>query len=111
MRRDVVPMLVGGCCVYILLCSDGSYYVGSTRAEAETRESQHNLGHHPGSYTYFRRPVRLVWSERFEQIKDAIAFERQIKGWAREKKEALIAGRFDLLPALSRKGRTRPKRD
>jgi putative endonuclease len=101
--------LDGGCTVYILLCSDGSYYVGSTRNEVETRVSEHNNGHH-GGYTYRRRPVTLLWSNHFDSIIDAIAMERQIKGWAREKKEALIAGEFALLPDLSKAGVTRAKR-
>jgi putative endonuclease len=68
----------------------------------EIRLAQHQTGHF-GGYTATRRPVVLVYSEYFERIVDAIAAERQVKGWSRAKKEALIAGRFDLLPALSRR--------
>jgi putative endonuclease len=68
----------------------------------EIRLAQHQTGHF-GGYTATRRPVVLVYSEYFDRIVDAIAAERQIKGWSRAKKEALIAGRFDLLRALSRR--------
>jgi putative endonuclease len=89
-----------GASVYILLCADGSYYTGLTRKDAETRVSEHNLGIN-ADYTSRRRPVKLVWSERFERLTEAIAMERQIKGWSRAKKEALIRGDYDALPALS----------
>jgi putative endonuclease len=68
----------------------------------EIRLAQHQTGYF-GGYTATRRPVVLVYSEYFDRIVDAIAAERQIKGWSRVKKEALIAGRFDLLRALSRR--------
>jgi predicted GIY-YIG superfamily endonuclease len=68
----------------------------------EIRFAQHQSGYF-GGYTSTRRPVVLVYSEYFERIVDAIAAERQVKGWSRAKKGALIAGRFDLLPALSRR--------
>ncbi len=85
--------------VYILLCSDGSYYTGCT-SNIEKRIGEHQLGVHKG-YTYKRRPVKLVFSTDFSDIRDAIAFERQVKGWSRKKKEALIRGDFDLLKILS----------
>jgi putative endonuclease len=91
-----------GAWLYILLCADGSYYTGTTRTDLEIRLAQHQTGHF-GGYTATRRPVVLVYSEYFEHIVDAITAERQVKGWSRAKKEALIAGRFDLLPALSRR--------
>ena len=91
-----------GAWLYILRCADGSYYVGTTRTALETRLEQHQAGHF-GGYTASRRPVSLVYSEHFDQIVDAIAAERRVKGWSRAKKEALIAGRLDLLPALSRR--------
>ncbi|MGH7124903.1 MAG: GIY-YIG nuclease family protein, partial [Stellaceae bacterium] len=77
--------------VYMLRCSDGSYYVGSTRAGLEQRLSQHDLGHF-GGYTAKRRPVTLVFQQDFQRITDAA--ERQLKGWSRAKKEALIRGDF-----------------
>ena len=91
-----------GAWLYILLCADGSYYTGTTRTSLEIRLAQHQTGHF-GGYTATRRPVALVYSEYFDRIVDAIAAERQVKGGSRAKKEALIAGRFDLLPALSRR--------
>jgi putative endonuclease len=91
-----------GAWLYILLCADGSYYVGTTRTDLETRVAQHQAGHFNG-YTATRRPVRLAYSEYFEQITDAIAAERKVKGWSRAKKEALINQDFDRLRTLSRR--------
>jgi predicted GIY-YIG superfamily endonuclease len=90
-----------GAWVDILRCADGSYYVGSTRATLDQRVGQHQLGVVDG-YTARRRPVELVFSEWFQRITDAIAAERQVKGWRRAKKEALIARRFELVPTLSK---------
>jgi len=87
--------------VYILKCSDGSYYTGST-SNIETRLSEHQQGEIPG-YTHKRRPVKLVFSDYFEEVYDAISAERQIKGWTRVKKEALIRGDFELLKKLAKK--------
>ena len=92
-----------GAWVYILRCSDGSYYVGSTRWEDPGRRlSEHELGVSATAYTASRRPVRIVFAEYFERIVEAVALERQIKGWSRAKKEALMARDFDLLKSLSR---------
>ena len=88
--------------LYILLCADGSYYVGTTRDTLDQRFAEHQAGTF-GGYTARRRPVTLMYSQEFQRITDAIAAERQIKGWRREKKEALIRGDFELLPALSRR--------
>jgi len=92
--------------VYILRCADGSYYTGLTHRTPEDRLAEHQSGLIDG-YTQSRRPVVLVYSESFVNAVDAIAAERRIKGWSRAKKESLIAGRFDLLPALARR-RTEP---
>ena len=92
-----------GCWLYILQCRDGSYYTGTTRhAEPEARLAEHQAGSDPKAYTFFRRPVRLVFTEHFPSITDAIAAERQVKGWSRAKKQALIGRRFELLPELAR---------
>ena len=88
--------------VYILRGADGSYYVGLTHRAPDERFDEHNAGMYSG-YTSKRRPVELVWAEEFPVITDAIAFERQVKGWSRKKKDALIARRYDLLPELSRR--------
>ena len=87
--------------VYILRCNDGSYYVGSTR-DLENRVDKHNAGFY-GGYTARRQPVELVHSQEFGRIEDAIAAERQIKGWSRAKKEALMHGDFIALKALSKR--------
>lgn len=85
---------------YILLCADGSYYVGSTRNLLQRLE-QHASGRGCG-YTSTRRPVELVWSMEFDNIGSAWRLERRIHGWGRAKREALIRGDLDLLPELSR---------
>ncbi len=90
--------------VYILRCSDGRYYVGSTRGSVEKRVAEHNAGTY-GGYTARRRPVELVYSQDFDRITDAIAAERQLKGWSRAKKEALIKGDFGTLKNLSKRRR------
>ena len=86
--------------VYILRCRDGSYYVGQTN-ELETRLSAHERGEIEG-HTKERRPVRCVYVEAYECRDDAFRRERQLKGWSRAKKEALIAGNYDRLKFLSR---------
>jgi putative endonuclease len=88
----------------MLRCCDGSYYVGSARLGLERRLSEHNNGTF-GGYTSTRRPVELVWAEHFWDITDAIAVERQIKGWSRAKKEALIRGDFGALRGLAKRGK------
>ncbi|KQW22438.1 excinuclease ABC subunit C [Afipia sp. Root123D2] len=83
-------MTGAGIYIYMLRCADGSYYVGSaTGSDLNNRIDQHNSGAYPGD-TFSRRPVVGVWSEYFDRITDGIAVERQIKGWSRAKKEALI---------------------
>ena len=94
---------VGRASIYILLCSDGSYYTGITRRSVEERVSEHAQGLLPG-YTFTRRPVKLVFSEHYERIVDAIAAERRVKGWSRAKKEAYMRGDFSALVALARRG-------
>jgi putative endonuclease len=89
--------------LYILRCSDGSYHTGTTRDALEVRVGQHQAGTFDGC-TAYRRPVTLVFQQEFQRVEDAIAAERQVKGWRREKKEALIRGDFALLPALARRG-------
>lgn len=85
----------------MLRCADGSYYVGSTRTSLDARIAEHNAGTF-GGYTERRRPVILVYHEAFDRITDAVAAERQLKGWTRAKKEALIRGDFAELRALAR---------
>jgi putative endonuclease len=93
-----------GAYVYMLECSDGSFYIGSTRDTLEVRIGQHNAGHF-GGYTATRRPVRLVWSEHFQQITDAIAAERKLKAWGHAKKAALAQGDVVGLKILAKRRR------
>lgn len=88
--------------VYILKCSDNSYYVGVTN-DIERRVFEHNNSENKKSYTYSRRPVKLVFSQHFQYINQAIEFEKQVKGWRRAKKEALINEEWHLLPELSKR--------
>ena len=97
--------MTGGAFLYILLCADGSYYTGTTRAELGQRVAQHNAGTYARGYTAQRRPVTLVFAHWFDRITDAIEAERQVKGWSRAKKEALIRGEFERLPELSKRRR------
>ncbi len=87
-------------CVYILRCADGSYYVGHTD-DLEKRLAAHQRGEIRG-YTLSRRPVQLVFHEEFPSREDAFLRERQMKGWSRRKKEALVRGDWDGLTRLSR---------
>ena len=92
-----------GVYVCMLRCADGSYYVGSaTGDDLSPRIDQHNAGLHKG-YTFSRRPVVLVWSEYFDRITDGIAVERQLKGWSRAKKEALLRSDWAKVSELSRR--------
>ena len=86
--------------VYILKCHDGSYYVGHTD-NIEARISAHKQGLIRTCYTYKKRPVEVVYSDTVGSRGEAIEAEQQIKGWSRKKKEAFIAGDFDLLKKLS----------
>ena len=87
--------------VYILRCGDGSYYVGSAR-NLERRIEQHASGT-GGEYTAKRQPVEFVFAQEFDRIDEAYAREKQIQGWSRKKREALIEGRIEDIVALSRK--------
>ena len=86
--------------LYILECSDGSYYVGST-IDLERRFLQHQFGE-GAVYTRTRRPVKLVFSQEFQNIDEAFAREKQVQGWSRAKRKALIEGKLELLPNLAR---------
>ena len=86
--------------MYILRCSDGSYYTGSTwDLEGRLYEHQNGLG---AVFTKKRLPIKLVYCEEFERIDDAFYREKQVQGWSRAKKEALIQGQYDLLPKLAK---------
>ena len=95
--------------VYILKCSDGSYYTGHTD-NLEHRILVHQAGE-LSDWTRARRPVELVYSEGFSTRDQALAAERRIKGWSRAKKEALIAGDWVELKRLSQSKRTGTSRE
>ena len=95
---------MSGASIYILRCADGSYYTGIRRRSVEERLSEHMQGLIPGCYTDARRPVKLLFSEHYERIDEAIATERRIKGWSRAKKEAYLRGDFPALVELAQRG-------
>ncbi len=86
--------------VYILRCADDSYYTGHTD-NLEKRMAQHQTGELP-CYASTRLPVKLVFSEEFQSRAEALERERQVKGWSRKKKEALIRGDWDEIKRLAR---------
>ena len=93
-----------GAFVYMLRCSDGSFYVGSAIGDdLSSRIDQHNAGTFPDGYTWARRPVTLIWSEHFDRITNSIAVERQIKGWSRAKKTALANVEWDKVRMLAKR--------
>lgn len=87
--------------VYILQCSDGSYYTGHTD-NLEKRIGMHQSGEIPG-FTESRLPIELVYSEAFSSREEALIIEKRIKGWSRGKKAALIRGDWDQISVLARK--------
>lgn len=85
--------------MYILECSDGSYYTGSTwDLERRLWEHQNGLG---AKHTAKRLPVKLVYCEECERVEDAYIREKQIQGWSRKKKQALMAGDTNRLHQLA----------
>lgn len=84
---------------YLLRCADGSYYAGHSD-DLEKRLGEHQAGLCAG-YTASRLPVALLWSQEFASREEALASERQIKGWNRKKKEALIRGDWDEIQRLA----------
>jgi putative endonuclease len=98
--------------VYILRCSDGTYYTGLAK-DLDYRLMEHQTGAHRDSYTFHRRPLRLVWSLVTDSYKEAFQWEHQIKGWSRAKKEALIRGDIEGIHEIvkdERKKREQTKR-
>ena len=87
--------------VYLLRCSDGSYYTGHTD-NLESRIAQHDSGAIPSCYTFSRRPLKCVFSQEFPTREEALASEQQIKGWGRKKKEAMIRGDWAEVSRLAR---------
>lgn len=91
--------------MYILKCADGSYYTGSTN-NLDMRIAEHQSGE-GANYTKTRLPVELVYCEEFSRIEDAFLREKQVQGWSRKKKEALMQGHFDRLSDLARSKKAR----
>ncbi len=87
--------------VYMLECADKSYYVGHTE-DLEKRMAEH-VGGELGGYTATRRPVRLVFTQECSSRDEALTAERQIKGWSRKKKQALISGDWAEVSHLARR--------
>ena len=87
--------------VYIVKCSDGSFYTGVT-SNLNRRLYEHNAGYDVNAFTYRRRPVELKWFESFNDPNQAIKVEKQLKGWSRRKKMALIAEDWEKLVQFSR---------
>ena len=94
--------------VYILECSDGSYYVGSTR-NLDGRLQQHAMGK-GAKYTSRRLPITLLWAQPTESIAEAYAWEKKIQGWSRAKREALMRDDWGEIRRRSKRrgGRDRP---
>jgi putative endonuclease len=92
--------------VYILRCTDDSYYTGHPD-NLEARVGAHETGEIPG-YTHFRRPLTLAFAQEFPTREEALAAERQIKGWSRAKKEAMMRGDWAKVSALSRTAAVHP---
>ena len=86
--------------VYIAECADGMYYTGVTN-NPDRRLEEHNAGLNPKSFTYKRRPVKMVYWQAFNDFDQAIHFETQIKKWSHQKKKAFIESQFDRLKELS----------
>ena len=94
--------------MYILECSDGTFYTGSTK-DLERRLNEHqginftDKNDKGANYTKVRRPVKLVYYEEYERIDEAFYREKQVQNWSHTKKIALIEGKTELLPELAKK--------
>ncbi len=86
--------------IYILKCSNGTYYTGST-IDIDRRLLQHQNGE-GANHTKKYLPVELVYLAHYNNIVDAFNREKQIQGWRRAKKEALINGAENELKKLSK---------
>lgn len=86
--------------VYILKCSDSLTYTGITN-NISRRFEEHQKGLNKNCFTYKRRPLKLIFQQEFNDVEQAIYFEKKIKNWSANKKFALAKGEFDLLQILS----------
>jgi len=91
--------------VYVLSCADGSYYTGHTD-NLEKRMSEHVAGANAGCFTFNRRPLENVFTQSFPTRVEALSSERQIKGWSRKKKEAMIRGDWEEVSRLAKSRET-----
>ena len=87
--------------MYILKCADGSYYVGST-TDLARRLEEHKAGI-GAEYTKRRLPVELAYFEECQSVEEAFLREKQVQGWSRKKREALIQNQHERLPELAKK--------
>ena len=87
--------------LYILKCSDKSYYTGVCN-NLEKRLGEHHDNTDHTSYLFKRKPFKLVFADAFSQVEDAIAREKQVKRWSRAKKKALIENNWNRLQILAR---------
>ena len=87
--------------VYIVECSDGLFYTGITN-DLNRRIQEHNSGYDPNSFTHYRRPVELKYAVSFQNVNDAIASEKKLKGWSRKKKEALFNNDWEEIKKLAK---------
>lgn len=86
--------------LYILECANGKFYTGST-VNIEYRLNQHQAGE-GANFTRKHLPVKLVYCQEFANIEEAFLREKQVQGWSRKKKAALINGEFEKLPSLAK---------
>ena len=96
--------------VYIVECKDKSYYTGITN-DLDRRLWEHNSGYNETCYTFTRRPVELKFYEHFTNIHSAIAFEKQLKGWSRKKKEALFINDWKEISRLAKSSKSKENND
>ena len=101
-NRELIDIKMKTYYVYILECSDETYYTGIT-SNLTRRIIQHKSGFKKDSYTYLRRPVKLMFYCEFTDINLAIEKEKQIKKWSKAKKQALINNEYEKLPNLAKK--------
>ncbi len=96
--------------LYILECSDGTYYTGIT-TDLARRLEEHQRGDNPRAYTFRRRPVKLAWAREFATYGEALRLERQIKGWSHAKKAALIRNDFEAIHEIVRQERRKREKE
>lgn len=86
--------------IYIIKCADGLLYTGFTN-DISRRFEEHQNGLNLSGFTYKRRPLELIFQQEFNDVEQAIYFEKKIKRWSAQKKLALANGDFEMLQILS----------